>query len=49
MKKEGFVAAGSTITENVESGELIIERASQKHIKGYVEKKKIRDMQKEKK
>nr|WP_072537368.1 bifunctional UDP-N-acetylglucosamine diphosphorylase/glucosamine-1-phosphate N-acetyltransferase GlmU [Anaerococcus mediterraneensis] len=49
VKKEGFVAAGSTITENVESGELIIERASQKHIKGYVEKKKIRDMQKEKK
>ena len=41
--KEGFVAAGSTITEDVSSGELIIERAEQKHIKGYVEKKRERD------
>lgn len=41
--KEGFVAAGSTITEDVNSGELIIERAEQKHIAGYVERKKERD------
>lgn len=41
--KEGFVAAGSTITEDVSSGELIIERAEQKHIKGYVERKKEKD------
>src|SRR5699024_4535208 len=43
VKKEGFVAAGSTITQDVNSGELIIERAEQKHIKGYVERKKQRD------
>lgn len=43
VKKEGFVAAGSTITEDVDSGELIIERADQKHVKDYVEKKKQRD------
>lgn len=43
VEKEGFVAAGSTITEDVNSGELIIERAEQKHIKGYVERKKDRD------
>ncbi|WP_311481947.1 bifunctional UDP-N-acetylglucosamine diphosphorylase/glucosamine-1-phosphate N-acetyltransferase GlmU [uncultured Anaerococcus sp.] len=43
VKKDGFVAAGSTITEDVNSGELIIERAEQKHIKGYVERKKERD------
>lgn len=29
VEKEGFVAAGSTITEDVNSGELIIERAEQ--------------------
>ena len=43
VEKEGFVAAGSTITEDVNSGELIIERAEQKHVKGYVERKKERD------
>lgn len=43
VHKEGFVAAGSTITEDVSSGELIIERAEQKHIEGYVEKKRERD------
>ncbi|WP_311492666.1 bifunctional UDP-N-acetylglucosamine diphosphorylase/glucosamine-1-phosphate N-acetyltransferase GlmU [uncultured Anaerococcus sp.] len=43
VEKEGFVAAGSTITEDVSSGELIIERAEQKHITGYVERKKERD------
>lgn len=43
VEKEGFVAAGSTITQDVNSGELIIERAEQKHIKGYVERKKQRD------
>ncbi len=43
VSKEGFVAAGSTITEDVSGGELIIERAEQKHIKGYVERKRERD------
>lgn len=43
VEKEGFVAAGSTITEDVNSGELIIERAEQKHVEGYVERKKERD------
>lgn len=43
VEKDGFVAAGSTITEDVSSGELIIERAEQKHITGYVERKKERD------
>lgn len=49
VEEEGFVAAGSTITEDVSSGELIIERADQKHIAGYVEKKKIKDEEKRRK
>lgn len=43
VSKEGFVAAGSTITGDVDSGELVIERAEEKHIAGYVEKKRNRD------
>lgn len=43
----GFVAAGSTITKDVGKGELSIERAPQKNIPGYVEKKKERDRIKE--
>lgn len=42
--KEGYVAAGSTITKDVEEGALSIERAEQKNIAGYVEKKKKKDM-----
>lgn len=42
--KEGFIAAGSTITKDVEEGALSIERTEQKNIAGYVEKKKKKDM-----
>lgn len=44
VHEEGYVAAGSTITADVEQGNLSIERAEQKNIPGYVEKKKIKDM-----
>lgn len=46
IKKEGYIAAGSTITKDVEEGVLSIERANQKNIPGYVEKKKKRDLEK---
>ena len=46
VKKEGYIAAGSTITKDVDQGELSIERAEQKNISGYVEKKKKRDLEK---
>lgn len=39
IKKNGYIAAGSTITKDVEEGELSIERASQKNISGWVERK----------
>lgn len=45
--KEGYVAAGSTITKDVDEGALSIERAEQKNIPGYVEKKKKRDLDKQ--
>lgn len=43
IENEGYIAAGSTITENVAKGELSIERSKQINKPGYVEKKKIRD------
>ena len=46
VKKEGYIAAGSTITKDVDEGVLSIERAEQKNIPGYVEKKKKRDLEK---
>lgn len=46
IEKEAFLAAGSTITEDVEEGDLSIERSKQVNIKGYVEKKKKRDLEK---
>lgn len=46
IKKEGYIAAGSTITKDVEEGVLSIERANQKNIPGYIEKKKKRDLEK---
>ena len=49
VEKEGYIAAGSTITNDVGSGMLSIERASQKNIEGYVEKKKKGDKLKEEK
>lgn len=48
IKKEGYIAAGSTITSDVEAGYLSIERAEQKNIPGYVEKKRKKDLDKEK-
>lgn len=42
--KEGYIAAGSTITKDVEEGCLSIERSEQKNIAGYVEKKKKKDL-----
>lgn len=35
----GYIAAGSTITKDVASGELAIERSNQSNIKGWVERK----------
>lgn len=43
--KEAYIAAGSTITKDVENGALSIERAVQKNIPGYVEKKKKKDIE----
>ncbi len=40
VEEEGFIAAGSTITQTVEKGSLAIERGEQKCISGYVDKKK---------
>jgi len=42
IESEGYVAAGSTITTDVESGALAIERADQRNIAGYVEKRKAK-------
>lgn len=39
---DAFVAAGSTVTEDVEAGALALERAEQKNIAGYVEKRKAK-------
>ena len=46
IASEGYVAAGSTITKDIDKGELSIERAEQKNIAGYVDKKKKRDQEK---
>ncbi|MDL2311101.1 bifunctional UDP-N-acetylglucosamine diphosphorylase/glucosamine-1-phosphate N-acetyltransferase GlmU [Peptostreptococcaceae bacterium OttesenSCG-928-C18] len=46
IEKEGFVAAGSTITQDIGEGELSIERGTQKNIPGWVERKKERDSRK---
>ena len=48
IEEEAYIAAGSTITDDVEQGALSIERAEQKNIPGYVEKKRKRDLEKEK-
>ena len=48
IEDEGYIAAGSTITKNVKEGYLSIERAEQRNIEGYVEKKKKRDLKIEK-
>lgn len=46
IKRQGYIAAGSTITKDVDEGNLSIERSVQKNIAGYVEKKKKRDLEK---
>lgn len=46
IEKEAYIAAGSTITRDVEAGDLAIERARQKNIAGYVEKKKEKEKNK---
>lgn len=48
IKQEAYIAAGSTITSDVEPGHLSIERSEQKNISGYAEKKRKRDLEKEK-
>ena len=40
VEEEGFIAAGSTITDTVKKGALAVERAACRHIEGYVEKKR---------
>lgn len=39
IKEYGYVAAGSTITKNVESFQLSVERSNQKNIDGWVKRK----------
>ncbi|MDO5026401.1 MAG: bifunctional UDP-N-acetylglucosamine diphosphorylase/glucosamine-1-phosphate N-acetyltransferase GlmU [Tissierellia bacterium] len=46
LADRAYIAAGSTITRDVDEGELSIERAEQKNIKGYSDKKKKRDEEK---
>lgn len=46
IEKEGFIAAGSTITKDVNQGCLVLERAERKDYPGYVERKKERDAKK---
>lgn len=40
IAEEGFIAAGSTITKDLEEGALFVERAEPKTIPGYVKKRK---------
>lgn len=46
IEKEGYIAAGSTITKDVKKGYLVLERAERKDYEGYVERKKERDAKK---
>lgn len=48
IESDAYIAAGSTITKDVATGMLSIERAEQKNIAGYVEKKRKRDIEKQK-
>lgn len=49
VEKEGYVAAGSTITKDVKEGYLVLERADRKDLAGYVARKKEKDALKGKK
>ena len=40
--KDATTAAGSTVTKDVSSGALAIERAVQKEIKGWAERKRVK-------
>lgn len=40
IEEDSFIAAGSTITKDVQKGSLAVERAEQKNVEGYVERKK---------
>lgn len=40
VEKDGYIAAGSTITKDVKEGALAIERARQIELEGYVQKKR---------
>jgi len=42
VSDSAFVAAGSTITDDVDSYDLAIERGEQKNIKGWVMRKKLK-------
>lgn len=42
VKEKGYVAAGSTITKEVQQGDLAIERAKQVNISGWVDRKKTK-------
>lgn len=42
VEKEGFIAAGSTISSKVEEGALVVERAEVKKIPGYVARRKAK-------
>lgn len=43
VRKRGFVAAGTTVTLEVPDGALCIGREKQKHIKNWVDRKKIKE------
>ena len=48
IKNDAYIAAGSTITNDVDEGMLSIERAEQKNVAGYTYKKRQRDLEKQK-
>ena len=48
LNKDAYIAAGSTITNDVPEGSLSIERSIQVNVDGYVEKKNKRDIEKQK-
>ncbi len=43
VNKRGFVAAGTTVTLEVPEGTLCIGREKQKHVKGWVDRKKLKE------
>lgn len=47
IEKDGYIAAGSTVTKDVKEGVLMVERAERREIEGYVARKRLRDKIKE--